>query len=287
MGISSQYRASLKHPQAEELADLYIFRPIAFLIAKALVHTPVTPNQITSAALVAGLVAGFSFSTGTPQGFLIGALVYALSNTLDCADGMVARMKGNGTQLGRMIDVFADLITGTVLYIGIGVGLSHGGVPLPFNAIALMFVGGISVAVQFGIFDKERNHFLTRLHDDAEEQRVELVGLERELATSNEWWGKKLLTRQYIRFTQGQLRGLDTSPRLDAKQSARLLRLWSIIGSSSHAVVLVVAMAFDKPMVLFYYGIVVGNLWALGVRLYQRHLENPQMGRKWAMGSRQ
>ncbi len=289
MDILSQYRASLKHPQAEELTDLYLFRPIAFLIAKALSYTSVTPNQITTAALVAGITAGISFSTGTPHGFLIGALVYALSNTLDCADGMVARMKGNGTQLGRMIDVFADLITGTALYIGIGIGLTHAGLPLPFNALVLMFAGGISVAVQFAIFDKERNGFLSRLRDDVEEQREELVGLERDLQVSDEWWGKRLLTRTYIRFTRSQLKGFGPAEanRLDRQQQARLLRLWSIIGSSSHAVILVVAMAFDLPMILFYYGILFGNIWALSVLIYQRHLENPHVGRKWAMGNRQ
>src|SRR5688500_5415653 len=108
MTISSQYRSSLKRPEAEELLDLWLYRPVAFVIAQLLVRTPVTPNQITAAALVASLSAGAALATGTRRGFVLGACLYVLSNVLDCCDGMVARLKENGTVLGRMIDVFAD-----------------------------------------------------------------------------------------------------------------------------------------------------------------------------------
>ena len=154
MRILSQYRASLKRPEAEELLDLWIYRPIAFVLAKLLVLTPATPNQITAAALASALAAGIALSLGTRSGFVAGAVLYALANVLDCCDGMVARLKANGTQIGRMIDVFADTISGVFVYLGLGIGLARSGVELPLPVWPLVALGGISFALQSALFDR-------------------------------------------------------------------------------------------------------------------------------------
>ena len=56
MTIRSQYKHSLKRPEAEELLDLWIYRPIAFAITQLIVRTSITPNQITAAAVVASVL---------------------------------------------------------------------------------------------------------------------------------------------------------------------------------------------------------------------------------------
>src|SRR5688500_9749939 len=123
MTILSQYKSSLKRREAEELLDIWLYRPIAFAIARVLVHTTATPNQITAASIFSALLAGIALSGGDRRGMIVGAGFYALSNVLDCCDGMIARLKGNGTALGRMVDVFADCFSGTMVYIGLGIGL--------------------------------------------------------------------------------------------------------------------------------------------------------------------
>ena len=274
MNILSQYKASLKHPGAEELLDLYLFRPIAFLLAKLLVRTPATPNQITAAAILSGVVAGAFLATGNAGGMTVGALFYALSNTLDCCDGMVARLKGNGTELGRMVDVFADLITGSAVYIGLGIGLARAaGFPLPIDPWLLVIPGGISFAIQAAIFDRERNRFLARVRGDGAEQIEALDDLEERL-----WRGESggrartMLIHLYIGYMRGQtdaLRGADRP--VDPRHEATVVRLWSLIGSTTHVTVFLLAIILGAPLLLFAYTIVAANIWAAAVQLYQRH----------------
>jgi hypothetical protein len=280
MNIQSQYRASLKLPQAEELLDLVIYRPVAFLLAKLLVHTPITPNQITAAALATGMITGICFATGQRGYMVTGAILYAIANTLDCCDGMVARMKGNGTQLGRMVDVFADVICGSFVYIGLGIGLTRAETVLPLSAWVLVIAGGISYAIQSALFDRHRNAFVARVRNSFAEQEEELTELEQQVAGSrkshqNIW--RRSLIRIYTHYMRSQQRGSATftdAPRLwlHPRQDALIIRLWSLIGSTTHVTIFVTAILLDMPMILFMYSIVVANLWCISVALYSRAL---------------
>ncbi|MEU0602597.1 CDP-alcohol phosphatidyltransferase family protein [Streptomyces sp. NPDC006393] len=70
----------------------------------------ITPNRVTWAALVIGLGSAGLFLKGDQQSLLIGALLYHLSFILDCIDGKLARLKGNGTVFGGWLDYVFDRI---------------------------------------------------------------------------------------------------------------------------------------------------------------------------------
>ncbi|MFJ3668862.1 CDP-alcohol phosphatidyltransferase family protein [Streptomyces sp. NPDC090106] len=70
----------------------------------------ITPNRVTWAALFIGLAAGGFFLRGDRQSLVIGALLYHLSFILDCIDGKLARLKGNGTVFGGWLDYVFDRI---------------------------------------------------------------------------------------------------------------------------------------------------------------------------------
>ncbi|MFD3586265.1 CDP-alcohol phosphatidyltransferase family protein [Streptomyces sp. NPDC058683] len=70
----------------------------------------ITPNRVTWAALFIGLAAGGFFLEGDRQSLIIGALLYHLSFILDCIDGKLARLKGNGTVFGGWLDYVFDRI---------------------------------------------------------------------------------------------------------------------------------------------------------------------------------
>ena len=55
-GFWSGYWQSLKSLDVEEPIDLYVHRPLAYLLARALLPTPVSPNLVTLGpmALLAG-----------------------------------------------------------------------------------------------------------------------------------------------------------------------------------------------------------------------------------------
>ncbi|MFB7597931.1 CDP-alcohol phosphatidyltransferase family protein [Streptomyces sp. NPDC056160] len=70
----------------------------------------ITPNRVTWAALFIGLGSAGFFLKGDQKSLLIGALLYHLSFILDCIDGKLARLKGNGTVFGGWLDYVFDRI---------------------------------------------------------------------------------------------------------------------------------------------------------------------------------
>ena len=102
--------------------DIFVNRPLAALIVRAVYHTRITPNQITCFSGFIGLTAAFLFYLGKPEYFLMGGILAQLSSIIDGADGMLARAKNLGSTYGAMLDLFFDRIVDVSTAIGIGIG---------------------------------------------------------------------------------------------------------------------------------------------------------------------
>ncbi|MCZ7415953.1 MULTISPECIES: CDP-alcohol phosphatidyltransferase family protein [unclassified Streptomyces] len=72
--------------------------------------TRFTPNQITWAALFLGLGAAACFAQGDWLWLVVGAGLYHLSFVLDCMDGKLARLTGQGTEFGGWLDYVFDRV---------------------------------------------------------------------------------------------------------------------------------------------------------------------------------
>lgn len=70
----------------------------------------ITPNGVTWGALFVGLGSAGFFLRGDTQSLIIGAALYHVSFILDCIDGKLARLKGNGTVFGGWLDYVFDRI---------------------------------------------------------------------------------------------------------------------------------------------------------------------------------
>ncbi|GAA1757040.1 CDP-alcohol phosphatidyltransferase family protein [Streptomonospora arabica] len=73
-------------------------------------RTSITPNQITFGAGVLGAGSAVCFALGTWPWLVAGALLFHLSFVLDCMDGKIARLKGNGSVFGAWVDFIFDRI---------------------------------------------------------------------------------------------------------------------------------------------------------------------------------
>jgi hypothetical protein len=118
MGLLRGYLSALKPLDVEEPIDVYVHRPPAYAIARLCFSTPVTPDQITVSAIVLGVLGGAALAFPFPAHLQVGALCVFLSAVLDCADGMLARMRGTSSAFGRMLDGVADLVTITAVVAG-------------------------------------------------------------------------------------------------------------------------------------------------------------------------
>jgi phosphatidylglycerophosphate synthase len=103
----------------EDPFNRYYRYPIARWIVRALMSTPVTPNQITLVQPLFAALAGYLVTFDDPRHLVAAALVFEVRSILDCADGALARAKKLVSPAGHAIDAMADWLGVVFLYIGI------------------------------------------------------------------------------------------------------------------------------------------------------------------------
>jgi phosphatidylglycerophosphate synthase len=108
-------------------------------LVRPLVGTGVTPNHITTARLVTGLLASAMLLPGTALWTWWAGWMWLLSALLDRADGELARVGNMSSLEGQAWDYKVDLIVNPVFFVAIGVGLRDsilGGYAIPLGIIA-------------------------------------------------------------------------------------------------------------------------------------------------------
>jgi phosphatidylglycerophosphate synthase len=260
----SEFRDSLKNPWAEELLDLVLYRPLAFIFVKCTIRLPLTPNQVSMMAMVAGIAAGCLLAGGRPQDFLAGGLLFGLSNVLDCADGMIARLKHNGTKTGRIVDGLVDYVASGAVYIGFGIGLART-TDFPWISLALLILAVASAILHSISSDKYRNAFVRQSAGKTAAGDDELRVFSEELSRLQEKTGHlvdRILIRVYLRYLSIQSAKSHTSrPEPPPSVSRTDAALWNLIGPSTHITFFILAALFYQPPLFFTYTIGVANLW--------------------------
>ena len=116
--MNSELESSLKSIETENLIDRIFYRPIGFVIAKALKNTGITPNMVTVFSIFVGSASGIFFYFPYSISFaLLGILFLILANILDCVDGQLARLTGIKSDIGRILDGFAGDFWFFLIYI--------------------------------------------------------------------------------------------------------------------------------------------------------------------------
>ncbi|MBN1605801.1 MAG: CDP-alcohol phosphatidyltransferase family protein [Polyangiaceae bacterium] len=108
MGVSAEiYRKTRKTPDL--LWNRWVCRPLAAPLVALVRNTPVTPNQITLAALGVATASAVMFAWCPGYwGLLAAALVFEFSYVLDCVDGMLARWRNTSSPVGHLLDFLMD-----------------------------------------------------------------------------------------------------------------------------------------------------------------------------------
>ncbi len=115
-------------------------------IVRPLMPTKVTPNQLTTARLAAGIAAAAAVGSGIDLWRDVGAGLFVLSVLLDRADGDLARVTGRTSPGGHTYDLIADAASNTLILLGLGIGLRAGDFGLwavPMGALAGAAVAAI------------------------------------------------------------------------------------------------------------------------------------------------
>ena len=118
MAFWDGYWKSLKPLEVEEPIDVWVHRPLAYLLARATLPTPITPNLITLVSIALGITSSVFMWRTSPHHLQAAGLLLFLSAVFDCADGQLARMRGTSSAFGRMLDGVADLIVSSATVVG-------------------------------------------------------------------------------------------------------------------------------------------------------------------------
>ncbi len=236
--------------EIEELADFYIHRPVARIVGRALLATPISPDQITILSGVAGVAAAFLLWAGIdrPALRLASALLLFASVVLDCTDGYVARMRNQISRTGVILDGFTDAVVGlTVLLAATDfVWRQH---PRPavwvLGAVAIL-----SAEAHCFLFDVAKERYVTGLGIPYKGSKLLLAdqwtAIER--ARRDRRWGDAILLGGFLRYAR-LVRGLgiisDVAPSA-RPMARRQIRAWTLLGLGTHMACLYIAIALSS-----------------------------------------
>lgn len=221
MAFWDGYWKSLKPLSVEEPIDVWVHRPIAYLLARAAYPTPISPNLITLVSIVLGLFAAGCMVRPFPHHLQIAGLALFSSAVFDCADGQLARLRGTSSAFGRMLDGVADLIVSTATVAGgTYVVWQQFREPWWHGALAL---GACAVTIVTGsthttMYDHYKNLFLRMTHPSFREGEDYESALERYRARRGEGSlaerGSWPIYLFYMQSQANYLRGFDPSTKL-------------------------------------------------------------------------
>ncbi len=100
----SEYSDTLKHPDVEEHIDLFFYRPLGYRLACLGRKLGWIPNAVTVVSIFLGIGCGLLLLPADRRWNLAGMLLLVLADICDSADGQLARLTGQYSRLGRILD---------------------------------------------------------------------------------------------------------------------------------------------------------------------------------------
>jgi phosphatidylglycerophosphate synthase len=272
-----EYKNSLKMAEVEEIIDLILYRPLAFLLVISVYRTKIKPDHLTLTAMVMGIVGGFFYSFGSHLTCIIGAIFYLLFNIFDCSDGQLARIKKNGTSIGRILDGIADYIAAIAIYAGIVIGYTNKpGQPPAF--VLLIALAGLSIIIQESLVDYFRTRFLDIVLERKDTYNEELNEYKNEYEILKTQKGNrfhKYVVLIYLTYSRIQdnltarrkkVKFLNATPEVYYKRNRIIMRFWVLMGPSAKITTLILCSFFCRFDIFLW--IVIGGFNFLAVLLW-------------------
>lgn len=168
--------ACYKSEDTEEPFDKIFTKPLGYLFTRFFIHIGWTPNMVTILSMFIGVIGGVLFYPASFGWNLVGVLLVIWANILDSTDGQMARLTGQKSALGRILDGMSSTLWYIAMYCAIGARLYND--PIPFFPgrtwgwiiWAIIIVSGLlGHAQQCTMADRYRNihlFFLRNKHGD-------------------------------------------------------------------------------------------------------------------------
>lgn len=197
---------TLKSTDTEEWFDLIFYRKIGYAWALLFRKLHITPNVVTIAAIFIGAAAGVLFYYNNIYMSLIGMFLLVWANSYDSADGQLARMTGQYSRIGRILDGACGDVWFIIIYFALAWRLRD------FDEVAWWIVYPLGIAagychiLQAQIADCYRTLHLFFVNGRAKSELEEVETLKADYAklTWRDNWFQKIVLIFYINHTASQ-----------------------------------------------------------------------------------
>lgn len=250
MSLKSDYKATLKSADTEEGFDLVFYRPIGYAWAVLARKLGIKPNAITIASIILGIGAGICFYFNDFWINVLAVLLLVWANSFDSADGQLARMTGQYSRLGRILDGAAGDVWFVCIYAAICLRenvTSEFFMAYPALIWIIAVVTGFCHGIQAAMADYYRQFHLFFVKgkngSELEESAQKLWDQYHALTWRHDFW-RKLVLMFYANYTTGQ------EKRTPAMQNLRSV-LVAKYGASIPADVRERFRAMSKPLMKY------------------------------------
>ncbi len=200
----SQIASTYKARDVEETIDIYFYRPLGYITAKACKALGISPNAVTIISIVIGVIGGHFLYYRDLSMNTYGFILWVIADMLDSADGQLARMTDHRSKIGRILDGLGGNIIFVSIYLHLcaRMAVTYPSVPWPLFFLYVL-AGGISHSLQSSLADYYRNAYLKIVVNP---RKSELEGVEEIRA---EYAGirfrtnpvRKIMIRIYLNYT--------------------------------------------------------------------------------------
>lgn len=180
--IRKKYRQSLKSSDTEEHIDLAFYRPVGFAWALLFMKLRITPNVVTIVSIFIGIAAGICFYPARIPVNILGMLLLILANSLDSADGQLARLTGQYSRTGRILDGLAGDLWFLSVYIAVCLRTNSTVSFFSFHPWLIWIIAsaaGICHAIQAAMADRLRQFHLFFVKKDFPSELEDSASLRR------------------------------------------------------------------------------------------------------------
>jgi hypothetical protein len=271
--------STFKAREVEGILDLHFYRPIGFRLAALFARLKITPAAVSILAGIFGIIAGHLYYYRDLRINVVGMILHVCANTLDNADGQLARLTRQESRDGRIIDSIADHLVFVSIYVNLTLRYLFGGSSPAIFLLAL--AAGISHALQGAAADYYRSSYIyfvtsgARIHVDSSSK---LQSDYQNLSWHQSPW-QKLLLALYLNFTRqqemlaprlktlrdmaGQLLHSDIPDWLRTPYrnlAGPMLKWWGLLMTNIRMLVLFALLFIGLPVYYFWFELVPLNL---------------------------
>ncbi|MBD5179628.1 MAG: CDP-alcohol phosphatidyltransferase family protein [Muribaculaceae bacterium] len=265
---NNDFKSTLKSLDTEEHIDIYFYRRIGFAEAKLAEKLGITPNAITIASIFIGVAAGICFYPTNLWVNIAGLLLLILANSFDSADGQLARMTKQYSQLGRILDGMAGDFWFISIYVCICLRTNQ---TMPWFADhswvvwTLAVAAGVCHAFQAAMADYYRQMHLQVVNGKSELEDSSALSEKRAQARGLQ----KIIMSLYVGYTHCQealtanaqkLRRRGPLPAEFRQKSLPLMKWANVLTFNWRSITIAVTLLLGFPWVYFACELVLGNI---------------------------